>query len=67
MGEAGEAAGHRGLIHGSASPGTALLKSPVPMQREHRVFSVRLERLAPAPSILQLHHGKLVSTLAEIV
>lgn len=51
----GEAAGHRGLIHGSASPGSSLLKSLVPIRREDRVFSVRQEGLAQAPSILQLH------------
>lgn len=65
--EPGEAAGHRGLIHGSASPGSALLKSVVPIWREDRVFSVRQEGLAEAPSILQLHHIKLLNALIEIV
>lgn len=58
-----EAAGHRGLIHGSASPGSALLKSLVPRGREDRVFSVRQEGLAQAPSILQLHRIKLANPL----
>ena len=41
--------------------------SLAPTGREDRVFSVRQDGLARAPSILQLHHVKFVSTLIEIV
>lgn len=62
-----QAAGHTGLIHSSASPGSALFQSLVPVWREDRAFSVRQEGLAQAPSILQLHNMKLLNVLTDMV
>lgn len=62
-----KAAGNTGLIHGSASPGSALFESLVSVWREDRAFSVRQEGLAQAPSILQLHNMKLLNMLIDTV